>query len=95
MLEVVDERVLERRVEQRREVARPHDPGEEDPGGRPGTPGRAPAREWRTAGSSAGGSIADESRRSRVIGADSAMSGAATSISSTCWTMWTEKSVVS
>ena len=34
-------------------------------------------------------------RRSNVIGAPSARSGAATSISSMCWTMWTEKSVVS
>ena len=31
----------------------------------------------------------------RVIGAASASSGAATSISSTCWTMWTENSDVS
>ena len=29
------------------------------------------------------------------MGADRASSGAATSISSTCWTMWIEKSAVS
>ena len=34
-------------------------------------------------------------RRTSVIGAASASSGAATSINSTCWTMWTENSVVS
>ena len=39
--------------------------------------------------------LGDETRRISVIGAASAMSGAATSISRTCWTMWTEKSVVS
>ena len=32
VLEVVDERVLERRIEERREVAGPHHPGEQQPG---------------------------------------------------------------
>ena len=37
----------------------------------------------------------DDSRNRSVIGAESAINGAATSISRMCWTMWTEKSVVS
>ena len=36
-----------------------------------------------------------ETRSSRVMGAASTRSGAATIVSSRCWTMWTEKSVVS
>ena len=95
MLEVVDERVLERGIEQRREVADPHDPGEERPRRRPGTPAPARPASGGPAGSSGGARPASTTRRSSVIGAARAMSGAATSISRRCWTMWTENSVVS
>ena len=51
--------------------------------------------EWST-GSSQRWRVSEElKRRTSVIGAASASSGAATSINSTCWTMWTENSVVS
>ena len=60
-----------------------------------GWPMNRTTREWRT-GSSQRWRVADElSRRISVIGAARASSGAATSISSTCWTMWTENSDVS
>ena len=80
MLEVVDERVLERRVEQRREVA-PHitaansDPGDDreaDEAARPASGGPA--------GSSAAASRARRPAGASVIGAASASSGAATRI---------------
>ena len=52
-------------------------------------------REWRIGRIQRRRVDAEESRRISVTGADKAMSGAATSISRTCWTMWTEKSDVS
>ncbi len=52
-------------------------------------------REWRTGSTRRLRVVGDETRRISVIGAASAMSGAATSISRMCWTMWTENSVVS
>ena len=58
-----------------------HDPHRPASGGPAGSPG------CRRRGGDA--------RRSSVIGAPSAISGAATSVSSTCWTMWTENRVVS
>ena len=60
-----------------------------------GNPRKRTIRECRT-GRSQRWRVSDELSRSRsVTGADRAMSGAATSISSTCCTMWTEKSEVS
>ncbi len=50
------QRVLERRVEERREVGRPHDDREDRPTPRPGAPGRARPANGGPAGSSAGGS---------------------------------------
>ena len=47
VLEVVDERVLERRVEQRREVRHPHHDGEDQPGDDREASTRI-TREWRT-----------------------------------------------
>jgi hypothetical protein len=52
-------------------------------------------REWRTGRIGRRRVLGDETRSSSVIGADRAMSGAATSVSRRCWTMWTENSVVS
>ena len=52
-------------------------------------------REWRTGRSQRRRVSGELTRRTSVIGAASASSGAATSISSTCWTMWTENRVVS
>ena len=90
------ERVLERRVEQRREVRPPHDRGEEQPGDDRERQRPASTREWRIGRiSRAGASRRRGTRRSSVIGAARAISGAATSVSSRCWTMWTENSVVS
>ena len=73
-------RVLERRVEQRREVGPPHDAGEERARRRPGwRDARSDAASGGPAGSSAGGRRGEATRRSSVIGAARAMSGAATS----------------
>ena len=95
MLEVVDQRILQRRVEQRREVARPHHRREDDPGHDrerqdPDDPGMQHRQDQAPPG---------PRRRDAQQQGDrtptSAMSGAATSVSRTCWTMWTENSVVS
>ena len=52
-------------------------------------------REWRTGRIQRPRVSCDDTRRISVIGAARASSGAATSVSRTCWIMWTEKSVVS
>ena len=52
-------------------------------------------REWRIGRIDPAPVAGDATRRSSVIGAASAISGAATRVSSRCWTMWTENSVVS
>ena len=97
MLEIVDARVLERRVEERREVGPPHRPPRTAARRRPGrSRARGPAASGGSAGSRAAGRRAGRRRRSeRDRRADRAISGAATRVSRTCWTMWTENSVVS
>ena len=52
-------------------------------------------REWSTGRIQRRRTSGRDTRRRSVIGAARAMSGAATSSSSTCWTMWTENSAVS
>ena len=52
-------------------------------------------REWRTGRIQRFRVAGDATRSISVTGADSAMSGAATSVSRTCWTMWIENRVVS
>ena len=52
-------------------------------------------REWRNGMSQRRRVSPELRRRTRVTGAARARSGAATSISRTCWTMWTEKRLVS
>ena len=52
-------------------------------------------REWRIGSTTRRRVSGEATRRSSVIGAASAISGAATRTSSRCWTMWTENSVVS
>ena len=95
VLQVVDERVLQRRVEQRREVADPHHRGEDEPGhDREGDDAHDPRVEHGQDPAPADpGEVA--TRSSSVTGAARARSGAATSTSRMCWTMWTENSVVS
>ena len=94
VLEVMDERVLEGRVEQRREVGGPHDDRETEPGhDREGQDPHHPRMEDREDPASPRGRRRDP--RIMVTGPASAISGAATRISSTCWTMCTEKRAVS
>ena len=90
MLELVDERVLEGRVEQRREVGAPHHRAKriQPTTGNDSTARRASAG---PAGSSAGASRARHAQEQRDRRADRAISGAATSISRMCWTMWTRE----
>jgi hypothetical protein len=52
-------------------------------------------REWRTGRIQRRRVSGRAKRRSRVIGAPRASSGAATIVSRTCWTMWSLKRVVS
>jgi hypothetical protein len=89
VLQVVQPGVLERRVEQRREVGAPHHPGEQQPGDdRVGQPANDPRVEDRQEVAPPdvrpGGAQGERHRPDRAI------SGAATRISSTCWTMWIE-----
>ena len=95
VLEPVDPRVLEREVEQRREVARPHHAREQRSTRPPGTTAAGRPRSGAPAGSSAAASRATSAWSRSVIGPASSSSGGPTSVSSRCWTMCTENSVVS
>ena len=52
-------------------------------------------REWRIGRITVRRTFGVAARSRVVIGAPSAISGAATSVSRRCWTMWTENRVVS